>query len=79
MAIDWETAVPAEYRIELSRDGAKWVSVFTGEAKPGRTTASLPNIHASRVRIVMSKPLTEWGYSIHQVEVFSAKTPLPKR
>jgi hexosaminidase len=79
VAIDWESAVPAEYRVELSRDGAKWVSVFTGEAKPGRTTASFPNIHASRVRIVMSKPLTEWGYSIHQVEVFSAEKPLLKQ
>ncbi|MES2922004.1 MAG: family 20 glycosylhydrolase [Verrucomicrobiota bacterium] len=79
VAIDWENAVPAEYRVELSRNGSDWKSVFTGEAKPGRTTASFPNIEAGRVRIVMSKPRTPWGYSIHQVEVFSSKAPALKR
>lgn len=79
VGIDWENAVPGEYRIEASRDGADWKSVFTGEAQPGRTNAVFPNVSASQVRIVMSKPRTGWGYSIYQVEVLSAKTPAVKR
>ncbi|MEO5716872.1 MAG: family 20 glycosylhydrolase [Luteolibacter sp.] len=79
LTIDWESAVPAEYRVELSRDGKEWKSVFTGEAQPGRTTAAFSNVTASQVRIVMNKPRTGWGYSIYQVEVLSAKTPAVKR
>jgi hexosaminidase len=73
VTIDWEAAVPGEYRIEVSSDGSAWKPVFTGEAKPGRTTATFPNITARHVRLAMSKPRTQWGYSIHNVEVLSMK------
>ncbi|HEY1121480.1 MAG TPA: family 20 glycosylhydrolase [Haloferula sp.] len=72
VAIDWEAAVPGEYRVEVSGDGQKWKPVFSGSAQPGRTTASFPLTTARHVRIVMSKPATSWGYSIHNVEVLSA-------
>lgn len=71
--IDWEAATPGEYRVEVSRDGKEWKAVFTGAARPGRTSASFPNATAQQVRLVMSKPTTPWGYSIHNVEVLSAK------
>ncbi|RYD64600.1 MAG: hypothetical protein EOP83_09345 [Verrucomicrobiaceae bacterium] len=74
VAIDWEAAVPGEYEIEVSNDGNAWKSVFTGEAKPGRTIASFSNTTARHVRLAMSKPRTQWGYSIHNVEVLSMKT-----
>ncbi|MEK7952196.1 family 20 glycosylhydrolase [Luteolibacter soli] len=79
VAIDWEAAVPGEYRVEISRDAKAWKPVFTGEAKPGRTTATFPNVTAGQVRITMSKPRTPWGYSIFNVEVLLAKAPATRR
>lgn len=73
VAIDWEAAVPTTYQIQVSDDAAQWRDVFTGEAAPGRTTAAVPPTKARHVRILMSKPRTPWGYSIHQIEVFSSK------
>lgn len=73
--IEWEAAVPAEYRIEVSGDGKEWKPVFTGEAKAGRTSANFPNSTGRHLRLVMSKPRTPWGYSIHEVEVLSMKAP----
>ena len=78
VAIDWEAAVPGEYRVEVSSDGEKWKPVFSGSAQPGRTTANFPSSTARHVRIVMSRPTTPWGYSIHNVEVLSA-SPAVKR
>lgn len=78
VAIEWEAAVPREYRVEASSDGKEWKPVFTGEAKPGRTTASFSNTNGRHLRIVMSKPATPWGYSIHNIEVLSLKTPAAK-
>jgi hexosaminidase len=75
VAINWEAAVPGEYRVDVSSDGEKWKPVFTGAAQPGRTSANFPNATARHLRIVMSKPTTPWGYSIHNVEVLAMKTP----
>ncbi|WP_035610795.1 family 20 glycosylhydrolase [Haloferula sp. BvORR071] len=79
VAIEWEAAVPADYRVEVSADGKQWKPVFTGAAQPGRTSASFPNTKGRQVRIVMSKPTTPWGYSIHNVEVLEAKSPAGKK
>jgi hypothetical protein len=75
VAIDWENATPGEYHVEVSADGEKWKDVFTGKAEPGRTTARFANATGRHVRIVMSKPTTGWGYSIHEVEVLAMKAP----
>jgi hexosaminidase len=73
VAIDWESAVPSSYRVQVSDDAKEWRDVFTGEAKPGRAIASFPATKARHVRIAMSKPKSPWGYSIHEIEVLSMK------
>ncbi len=77
VAIDWENAVPSSYRVQVSGDAKEWKDVFTGEAKPGRTTASFPTTKARHVRVVMSQPKTPWGYSIHEIEVLLMKAKRP--
>ncbi len=79
VAIDWENAVPQTYRIQTSDDAKEWSDVFTGEAKPGRTVANLAptGTKARHVRVVMSKPTTPWGYSIHEIEILFTKAKQP--
>ncbi len=77
VAITWETAVPTSYTIQVSENGSDWRDVFTGEAKPGRGSATFPDTKAHQVRIAMSKPKTGWGYSIHEVEVLLSKAKRP--
>lgn len=77
VAITWETAVPGSYQIQVSDDAARWRDVFTGEAKPGRSVATFPETKARHLRVAMSKPKTQWGYSIHEIEILLAKPKQP--
>lgn len=74
VAITWENAVPGSYQIQVSDDANQWKSVFTGDANPGRAAASFPDVKARHLRVMMSKPKTQWGYSIHEIEVMRARS-----
>lgn len=77
VAITWETAVPGSYQIQVSDDAEQWRDVLTGDANPGRSSATFPNTKARHLRVAMSKPKTQWGYSIHEIEVLNAKPKQP--
>ena len=68
--ITWETAVPKDYRIQVSPDGKTWRKAFAGEAVVGKTIADFPPELARYIRVEMSNPRTGWGYSIFEVEAF---------
>lgn len=67
--VTWETAVPKIYQLEVSTDAKTWKKVYVGEAKPGKIRASLSAQKARYLRVHMSQPKTQWGYSIHEIEV----------
>ena len=69
MDVTWETAVPKIYQLEVSTDAKTWKKVYVGEAKPGKIRASLSAQKARYLRVHMSQPKTQWGYSIHEIEV----------
>jgi hexosaminidase len=73
VAIRWETAYPKEYRVAVSTDGHEWKDVFTGAGQAGLTEASFATVPARQIKITMSKPASQWGYSIFETEVFSRK------
>lgn len=65
----WENAVPRVYQLEVSNDAKDWQKVFDGDAKIGETTANFAAQKARYIRVNMSEAQTQWGYSIHEIEV----------
>jgi len=71
--IAWEAARPGRVRIQISNDGMNWKEVFTGAVSGESTVAALPSVTASQVRLVMCDPVSQWGYSIWELEVFKRR------
>jgi hypothetical protein len=71
--IAWETARPKQLHVKVSDDGQNWKQVFAGDVTGGQTTAAFPRVRARQLRLVMSEPVTQWGYSIWTVEVWNKK------
>ncbi|MEI7909987.1 MAG: discoidin domain-containing protein [Verrucomicrobiota bacterium] len=78
VAVTWEAAVPKTYKIQVASDATHWTDVFTGEAQPGKTTATFPTQRARHLRLLMREPKTQWGYSIHEIEVVSKRAGTAK-
>ncbi|MGI5404758.1 discoidin domain-containing protein [Streptomyces sp. CA-135486] len=73
VTLDWERAYAAEYRIEISTDGTNWRPVWSTTAgNGGLDTAEFTGVSARYVRIHGIKRGTGWGYSLHEVGVYSS-------
>ena len=79
VAFVWQTARPAEFRIEVSSDGAAWTSVRTvTNPAVGRTEYVLDIAEpVSFVRMQGVRPANRWGYSLFSFEVWDLAEPVP--
>ncbi|MFY1637761.1 penicillin acylase family protein [Solwaraspora sp. WMMB335] len=67
----WESAHARAYRIEVSDNGVSWRTVWSTEASDGGTdVAVFPATTARYVRMVGVTRATEYGYSLHEFEVY---------
>ncbi|MFJ1705004.1 discoidin domain-containing protein [Kitasatospora sp. NPDC088346] len=72
VTLDWERAYGKGYRIEVSTDGATWKTVWsTTTGDGGLDTAQFAGVPARLVRVHGVQRGTKWGYSLHEVGVYS--------
>jgi mannan endo-1,4-beta-mannosidase len=81
VAVSWWKAYARDYRIDVSQDGQTWTAVFNKSGKSefcGNTDViSIKPVRARHVRLVCSKPGTDWGgYTVYEFGVFES---LPTR
>ncbi|MEU2156199.1 discoidin domain-containing protein [Streptomyces sp. NPDC019396] len=73
VTLEWERAYGKAYRIEVSGDGSDWRSVWsTATGDGGLDTAQFAGTTARYVRILGQERGTKWGYSLHEVGIYSA-------
>ncbi|MGR4879974.1 discoidin domain-containing protein [Streptomyces sp. LARHCF249] len=73
VTLDWERAYGTSYRIEVSSDGTNWQSVWsTTTGDGGLDTAQFAGTPARYVRVHGTQRGTQWGYSLHEVGVYSS-------
>lgn len=70
----WEAAYATAYKIETSTDGINWVTVYsTDSGKGGHETVAIPEIPARHVRLNCSKRATNYGNSLHEMQVYGLR------
>ncbi|MFE9798875.1 discoidin domain-containing protein [Streptomyces goshikiensis] len=73
VTLDWEAAYGKAYRIEVSTDGTNWQTAWsTTTGDGGLDTARFTGVTARHVRIHGVQRGTKWGYSLHEVGVYSS-------
>lgn len=73
VTLDWERAYGKAYRIEVSDDGAAWRTVWSTDAGDGGLdTARFAGTTARYLRVQGVQRATDWGYSLHEVGVYSS-------
>ena len=74
IALTWETAAAKTYQIELSTDGANWVSaVEIEDGKPGKREFELNGTKARYIRVSGTARTTGYGYSLYEIEAYGTK------
>ena len=78
LSVAWETARPKKLRIQAPLGQDSWKDVCDIDVSGDSTVATFPTVQAGRVRLLMSQPTTQWGYSIWEVEILKhKKAPKP--
>ncbi|MGW1764183.1 galactose-binding domain-containing protein [Streptomyces sp. NPDC002073] len=73
VTLDWEAAYARGYRIEVSANGTDWQTAWsTASGDGGLDTARFSGVSARYVRIQGLQRGTQWGYSLHEVGVYSS-------
>jgi len=72
IAIDWEAAHASEYAIEFSADAQTWTEMChpVGISSPGIDEQAIAAVCPRYVRMRGIARATQYGYSIHEMEVF---------
>ncbi|ROO63195.1 F5/8 type C domain-containing protein [Micromonospora sp. Llam0] len=66
----WESAYATEYRVEVSRDGTNWTTVFrTSRGSGGTLVVDVPSAVARYVRMYGTSRSGSYGYSLYEFEV----------
>ena len=74
VVLKWETACAKEYELQISNDGKIWKTVHTEKnGKGGTEVIELPSLKARYVKVVCSKRVTSFGYSLYEMEVYGNK------
>jgi serine/threonine protein kinase len=73
----WEAAYGREYRIELSDDAVNWQTVYHETNGDGGLDIISMSGSGRYVQMYGSQRGTEWGYSLWELEVYSAPLPTP--
>jgi hexosaminidase len=66
----WENAYPGKYSIALSLDNRSFQQVTQAKGRASVLEHKFSAREARYVKISMSSPATQWGYSLYEVEVF---------
>ncbi|MFD9353221.1 discoidin domain-containing protein [Streptomyces sp. NPDC060031] len=73
VTLNWERAYGKAYRIEVSTDGTNWQTAWsTTTGDGGLDTAQFNGVSARYVRIHGVQRGTQWGYSLHEVGIYSS-------
>ncbi|GAA3383921.1 hypothetical protein GCM10017750_56130 [Streptomyces racemochromogenes] len=73
VTLDWERAYGKAYRLETSTDGTNWQTVWsTSDSDGGLDTARFAGVTARYLRVQGVQRATQWGYSLHEVRVYSS-------
>ncbi|WBB96717.1 discoidin domain-containing protein [Solwaraspora sp. WMMA2080] len=68
--LSWESAHASAYRVELSRDGVNWTTVFsTSNGTGGSLVVDVPSLVARYVRMYGTSRSGTYGYSLYELEV----------
>ncbi|MFV2022151.1 discoidin domain-containing protein, partial [Micromonospora sp. LOL_023] len=66
----WESAHATSYRVEVSRDGVNWTTVFgTSSGTGGTVVVEVPSVVARHVRMYGTSRSGTYGYSLYEFEV----------
>lgn len=77
--IHWERACATKYLVSISPDGKKWRKAhlyldLNAEPVPRIDTIRMPGTPTCAIKIeLMERVRNEWGFSIHEIEVFDQK------
>lgn len=71
---NWENAYPNAYSLQASDDGESWTTVWEGSGVPGSVESRFETVQSRYLRVKMSQPATQWGYSIWELAVFREKS-----
>ena len=71
VTIAWEAARPKKLKVQVADEQETWRNMGDMEVSGDKTIATFPSLRARRVRLLMSQPATQWGYSIWEVEVLN--------
>jgi type 1 glutamine amidotransferase len=66
----WEGAHAAQYELQVSDDGRTWRSVATRRGKGGTEETRFTASEGRFVRMLGTRRATNYGYSLHEFEVF---------
>lgn len=72
VTINWEAAYAEKYEIQVSLDGEEWTRVARENGIAGEITSEFPATKARYVRMQGIARGTEYGYSIYEIQVYSA-------
>jgi beta-glucosidase len=74
VVLNWESAYGTEYEILASLDGFLWLEAASvTDGNGGADTLSIA-ANARYVRLTATRRGTEWGYSLHEFQVYSDRT-----
>ncbi|CEG28829.1 discoidin domain-containing protein [Bacillus sp. B-jedd] len=76
VVIQWESARAAKYDLLVSNDGVNFEKVHSYTHDGSKRLADVihvKDLNAKFVKVAMSKRATSYGYSIYELEVYSAK------
>ncbi|WP_083959109.1 discoidin domain-containing protein [Herbidospora mongoliensis] len=71
----WEASYAKKYKLQVSMDGQSWTDVFTQNAGAGGSEKIPLNTQARFVRMQGVEKALQWGYSIHEFEVYGQEAP----
>lgn len=78
VVLDWENAHAVSYRIETSTDGQAWNTVSSqASGKGGIETVDFAATQARFVRMTGLTRNTQYGYSLHEFQVFGTGESVP--
>ncbi|MCK4564050.1 MAG: discoidin domain-containing protein [Verrucomicrobia bacterium] len=68
--LHWENAFPNNYTVELSTNGKTYRPAIKATGKASADSHKIEPAKARFVRINMENPVTQWGYSLYEIEIF---------
>jgi len=75
--LSWEAAFGSGYHIDVSNDASTWTTVYTrSNGGGGKEIINFTPVAARYVRMYGTQRGTFWGYSLYEMEVYSAPPTL---